>query len=376
MKIVFVSNYFNHHQKPFCEEMYKIIGENFSFVSTSVMREERKSLGYIQGDYPPYVHLAYVDDQRRNSAIKLINDADAVIIGSAPNNMIKERIKAKKLIFRYSERPFKRKISLARKVYHAVRFHANDFGSKKIYMLCSSAYASEDYASIGMYKNRMYKWGYFPETKQLNLDMLFLNKKKNTILWCGRFLDWKHPDDAIQVARKLKERGYDFHLNMIGIGSMEEYLKQLVDDYKLDDVVHFLGAMPPDQVRIYMEESGIYLFTSDRQEGWGAVLNEAMNSGCAVVASDATGSAPFLIDDGENGMIYQSENVDMLFEKVKYLLDQQEKQEEYGRAAYQTIADEWNANIAAKRLMDLIKYVLGIGEDSILYEYGPCAKVD
>ena len=37
------------------------------------------------------------------------------------------------------------------------------------------------------------------------------------------------------------------------------------------------------------------------QEGWGAVVNEAMNSGCAVVADHMIGAAPWLIRQGENG---------------------------------------------------------------------------
>ena len=34
-----------------------------------------------------------------------------------------------------------------------------------------------------------------------------------------------------------------------------------------------------------MEKADIFLFTSDRREGWGAVANEAMNSACALVVS-------------------------------------------------------------------------------------------
>ncbi len=52
-----------------------------------------------------------------------------------------------------------------------------------------------------------------------------------------------------------------------------------------------LGAMSPDKVRAYMERADVFLFTSDFNEGWGAVLNESMNSGCAVVASHAMVSA-------------------------------------------------------------------------------------
>lgn len=61
----------------------------------------------------------------------------------------------------------------------------------------------------------------------------------------------------------------------------------------LNDYVTFTGPVQSDKVRGFMERAGIFLFTSDRQEGWGAVLNESMNSGCAVVASHAIGSVPF-----------------------------------------------------------------------------------
>ena len=77
--------------------------------------------------------------------------------------------------------------------------------------------------------------------------------------------------------------------------------------------------MKPEQVREYMEKSEIHIFTSDRNEGWGAVLNESMNSACVPVANKAIGSVPYLINDGNNGFMYKDENE--LYEKVKYLLN-------------------------------------------------------
>ena len=151
------------------------------------------------------------------------------------------------------------------------------------------------------------------------------------ILWVGRFLDWKHPDDALQVAKRLKAEGYAFTMNIIGTGELEQKLKVMIEQYQLNDCVHMLGSMPPERAREYMESSQIFLFTSDRNEGWGAVLNESMNSGCAVVASDAIGSVPYLMQDSENGLIYKSGDVNMLFEKVKWLLDNQSFAKKYGK---------------------------------------------
>lgn len=372
MKIAFASNFFNHHQKPFCEEMYHRLGSDFVFIATSVMREERKKLGYTQDDRP-YVYLSYESPEKKQEAIDLINDADVVIAGSAPNDMLIERIKAGKLLFRYSERPNKVKSSCLKNVYRFFVYRQRNLWKKNIYMLCASAYTAGDYASLGMYKNRTYKWGYFPAVKTYDIEALMAQKKPSVLMWCGRFIDWKHPDDAVKLASMLRDQGYDFKLNFVGTGTMEEELHQLVASLDLTDRVTFLGSMSPEQVRVHMEEAGIYLFTSDRQEGWGAVLNESMNSGCAVVAGHEIGSAPFLIHDGENGLTYHSKNVDMLFEKVKYLLDHPDEQRRLGIAAYHTMLDTWNAPNATERLLCLAQEILAGNQHPELYEEGPCS---
>ena len=45
MKVVFVSNYINHHQIPFCNAMREQLSEDFFFVQTEPMAEERIKMG-------------------------------------------------------------------------------------------------------------------------------------------------------------------------------------------------------------------------------------------------------------------------------------------------------------------------------------------
>ena len=122
-----------------------------------------------------------------------------------------------------------------------------------------------------------------------------------------------------------------------------------------------------------MEKSQIFLATSDRQEGWGAVVNEAMNSGCAVVANENIGATPYLIKDGENGLIYKNDSVDALYKKVKYLLDNNEKAKELGKNAYKSLKEEWNAKIAAERLLELAE-ILKNNKKCERFEKGPCSQ--
>lgn len=368
MKLVFVSNYFNHHQKPFSEAIYARIGDGYKFIATEPVPEDRIKLGYGT-ECPSYV-LNVCNKEDKRSCVELINDADAVIMGSAPEQLIKERKKKGKLIIRYSERPLKKGLEPLKYLPRLIKWHLINPKGKPIYMLCASSYTASDYAKFGLFHNKCFKWGYFPECKRYeDVRSLVASKKKNSILWCGRFIDCKHPEDAISIAKRLKADGYDFSLNFIGTGDLEAKLSKMIIDEGLSNNVKILGSMSPEKVREYMEQSEIFLFTSDRREGWGAVLNESMNSACTVIANKDIGSAPFLINDGENGMLYSNGDINDLCEKVKSLLDSPSKRADMGVRAYYTICNEWSPEIAASRLVDLVNS----GFKST-YDDGPCSK--
>lgn len=374
MKIAFVSSYFNHHQKMLSEELFRLTCGQYTFISTVQIRKERKELGYKSDGDPDYVIKSYLSPQDMQRAKQCIADADVVLTGSAPEWMIEPRIRAGKPVFRYSERPLKEGLEPLKYLPRLIRWRRRNPSRAPVYMLCASAYSAADYGKFGLFKGRTYKWGYFPETKRYaSLSGLMAGKNRTEILWCGRFLDWKHPDDALKAARRLKEDGYGFTLNFIGTGELTESLTRAVADYGLSDCVHLLGSMPPEQVREHMERAGIYLFTSDRQEGWGAVLNESMNSGCAVVASHLAGATPYLVEDGENGLIYRSEDASMLYEKIRFLLDRPDEQERLGTAAYATVTEEWNAVVAAERFLQLAQCVADGGTPHKLFVGGPCS---
>ena len=373
MRVVFVSNYYNHHQAALCRALDAMNPGNFYFIATSEMRQERKQLGYGAWEIPEYVYIAHTGEDDLKKCQKLIDEADVVIAGSAPETMPKQRIKSGKLIFRYTERPLKQ--GDRRYMYwpRFLKWHLINPVKKPIYLLAASAYAAWDYAKYDLFKNKAYRWGYFPKVKTYGQ---LPKKEENSILWCGRFLDWKHPDDAIKMAAKLRDEGYIFQLKLIGTGSMEQQLHEMVEEQNLQDCVSFLGAMKPERVREHMEASDIFLFTSDQQEGWGAVLNESMNSGCAVVASHAIGAVPQLLQDNVNGLIYQSGDVAMLCEKVKFLLENPNQRHSLGLHAYETISNLWNADIAAQRLCQLAYCILQGNQTPNLFENGPCSRAE
>lgn len=375
--VVFLTNYFNHHQRFLSEEIYKIIGDGYKFIETEQMSEERKNMGWGESEYPEYVVSSNEFEGNKEKYLSLINDADVVIIGSASNDLIFCRIKNRKLVFRYCERPLKTNKEKWKYPIRFLTWRKTNPQNGSMYLLCSSAYASSDYAKFGLYKNKAYKFGYFTEVKKYDdIDALISKKNKNSILWCARLIPLKHPETVIEIAKRLKSDGYDFLLNVIGIGKMEAFLKEGISRERLEDNIKILGSMTPEKVREHMENSEIFFFTSDRNEGWGAVLNESMNSACAVVASHAIGAVPFLVDDKENGLIYRDGDTEDLYKKIKYLLDNPEERKKISKNAYLTMVNEWNAENAAKKFVTLAESVLS-GEKTIdLFESGVCSKAN
>lgn len=375
IRFCFFSNYLNHHQLPFCLEMVKLTGGSFVFVETEELPQKRKELGYKSlGEQYDFVLNATKGVEFEKQAMEIAKSADVMIFGSAPEKYLRARMKENKLTFRYSERLFKRgERDALRRLKHTAR--NLPYRNKRLYYLFSSAYAAKDYSRCFVRPNKMFKWGYFPETKRYdNFDEMISAKCPHSILWAGRLIDWKHPEMPIKLAKRLKEDGLDFELGIIGGGVMEAELRQMIEKEQLESYVHMLGAMSPDKVREYMESSEIYLFTSDFNEGWGAVLNEAMNSGCALLASHAIGAVPFLLHNGENGYVYtyKHDSPDEAYEKLKMLMNSRELCREYGARAYETIRDEWCADVAAERICALANAIES-GRDLNIYEQGPCS---
>ncbi len=380
MKVTFVSNYINHHQIPVSNVLYEHLGENYTFIQTEPMEEERIRLGWNPADVPTYVRYAY---EEREACEQLIMDSDVVIWGGLEDEtMLQPRLQAGKPILRYSERLYKtgqwKAISprgLRKKYLDHTRYR-----KAPVYLLCAGAYVASDFHIVRAYPQKKLKWGYFPECKSYEIEKLWeekaYTKEKKEILWAARFIDWKHPELVVELAEELSKKRDDFHITMLGGGELYSAIEGLIREKKLEDFITLAGNKTPAQVRELMEKAPIYLMTSDRQEGWGAVMNEAMNSGCAVVANRMVGAGPYLIEHGKNGYLYRQGDATQLAELVNPLLDQRELCRSVGMQAYATIAGQWNARIAAERLLLLIQDLAEGREPRIRWESGPCSKAE
>ena len=110
MKLTFFTNFINHNQVLVSDELYKLLGKDYTFVANIPMPQEFIDNGYPDFSDKPYLLKAYENNVNFQKALELGLSSDVVIIGSASNDFIKKRLQLNKITFRYSERFLKKKV--------------------------------------------------------------------------------------------------------------------------------------------------------------------------------------------------------------------------------------------------------------------------
>lgn len=371
MRLAFISNFINHHQIPFCNALYNKLGDEFIFIQTEPMEEERRSMHWEDvSSELPYVRNLF-EETTKPLCEEWIAKSDVVIAGWTDRiDLVIRRMEQGKLTVRISERIYREgqwKAVSPRGLIAKYKEHTR-FRRFPVYLLCAGAYVPSDFGLIRAYPDKMYRFGYFPESREYELDELMSRKDSEDciqIVFAGRFLPLKHPEYMLELARDLKAEQEsragtdrplpDFRIHMVGDGQMEAELRSLTAQYRIEDCVRFYGFQTPEDVRGIMEGCHIHVFPSNELEGWGAVVNEAMNSGCVVVGSSRAGAIPYLIEQGVNGIAYPNNDYTKLKQAVLYLMLHDDEREAMGRAAYHTIVDSWNAQRAVTLLLQMIE---------------------
>lgn len=360
MIVAFASNYLNHHQLPLALAFYNRPDITYYFLAFEPMSQSRIQMGYEDmNDEYPFVIKAYESTEQKQKALQIIQMAD-IFISSISDEHIRLRLNAGKRVYRFSERFYKTygKKTLRTSSIHfflsAIK-HVLPFSKKDVVYLAASAYLTNDLQRFVRAKNTVLRWGYFPNHQIISQQEIIAAKNKGgkiKCLWVGRLIRWKHPEIALESFINVAKNNENLELTIVGEGPMECELKNIVKRDGLSEKVTFKKFMNFEKVRKEMLGSHIFLFTSDESEGWGAVLNEAMDSGCACIASLSAGSTPFLIKNGVNGYAYAWDDRQTLIRHLTLLINNYDLRTEMGVWARETIEKEWNAENAATKLLE------------------------
>lgn len=357
--IVFIVSFVSPHTLPLGKELSKY--QEVIFVNTITLTEERRRMGYDIKDGEVKIHNLYDEPE---FCMGLINKADCVIFaGSFGFNILEKRVKENKLTFLMSERIFKKGIIkwLDKRTYELM-FFCRSVREKNVYLLSLGENAAKDFRFLGFNKNKIFCFGYFPKIEEI----IRKNRKKDdacNILWVGRMVGFKRPILALKAMKGLP---IQYKLTMIGDGALYERVKNYAKKNNVN--VEFCGNRDHYFVIEKMREADILLSTSNKGEGWGTVINEAMNCGCAIVCSVDIGCAGTLINSHNSRTFKGNSGL-----RVRNALLEAEKElDTLSANAQYTVENYFNPVVAAERLNGLLE-AISKGKTEI-YDDGLCSK--
>lgn len=116
-----------------------------------------------------------------------------------------------------------------------------------------------------------------------------------------------------------------------GVTGESSNLFQQIEELQLQDRVAFVGSQPHNQLAYYYAAADLVAMPS-AYETFGFVALEAMACGACVVAS-RVGGLQYLIQDGENGRLFEPQNIEELCAIMKELLLDRDQSDRLGRNA-------------------------------------------
>jgi len=188
------------------------------------------------------------------------------------------------------------------------------------------------------------------------------NNKKIVLVFLGRFAEEKNPYLPILITVKLKEKGYNIFLNLVGDGALKNKIEKLIQDFKLNNNVKMWGWLKnKEQMFKILRNSDILLFTSKQGEGLGLVILEAMSQGLPVIATKCGGPEEIIMDKINGYLIDYSTDekiVSQFVNKIEFLIKNPKIYEEISKNNIEK-SKTWTmgefSKIQRERILKLLK---------------------
>lgn len=351
----------SRHQEDLAAEMRRL-GVNFETIYASRLRKDRKEIGWeVDANAPgtkflsnryAFLEAAKLVHQHRRS-IHIVNGiwAEPVlfvvlivcflrripccIYSEAPTTMVRHN---------WSRR-FKRPVqTLLTRIL-----------AKRMWLLAISWISERAFLRFGFAGARIYRFGYF-ENPPDSLTGTSEPSAFQEILYVGRLVRGKGIELLIEAAALLLREDAGLHLRIVGGGVMERDLRLAAKALGLESQILFSGVVASRSVPARMTAATVLVLPSE-EDGWGIVINQALQAGTPVVVSDSCGAAE-LVANGVNGYIFRTGDKDHLTQCLRMALENPEPQKM--RAAAAEAGRAVSAKDAAPYLLDSLEHMLGL----------------
>ena len=182
--------------------------------------------------------------------------------------------------------------------------------------------------------------------------------KNNKIIFTSSRLVKKNDIASLIRAFAILVVGCQLPVSLIiaGCGKLEQKLKQLTKDLKLENHVIFLGQVDYDEISKYYSLADIFVRPS-LSEGQGIAFIEAMAAGLPIIATPVGGIPDFLLDK-KTGLFCQVKNPEDLAEKIKLLLADKKLYLEIQKNGLELVKQKYDWNLIAAKMKEIFNNLI------------------
>ena len=190
-------------------------------------------------------------------------------------------------------------------------------------------------------------------------------------------IEWKNRSSYVVFAGRLsKEKGVESLINAwLKWGASAPELRILGDGplrRKLEEIslsrpnipISFYGKIPAKDVEKQISRSKLLVLPSECFEGFPMVVREAFAFGTPVAASNI-GPLPEIITDGKNGLIFEPNNPNSLFEVVKNVWDDDPLLKLLGNQSREDFNDKYTESVNYKKLIKVYEQAILVNQNRL-----------
>lgn len=298
MEFVFWQNILSIHQMPFLIALSE--NHSVTLVVEREMREERRLSGWVIPNTGKINVIVAPDIEFIKRIVEKYSNAIHVLSGinSIPIVKIVMRfliIKKSYIIVQSEPYDFSGIKGVLR--YFISKFNRIRLDKYIDVLLPTGALGVLQFNKVGYDIDKIFEWGYFTSPPSFKFIEKKVSHSKPKLLFVGSISKRKNVIYLVKEFHKVKEH-FEI-LSIVGTGSLEKGLRKEINS---SEKISYIGGLSNKEVSMLMQEYDVLVLPS-LFDGWGAVVNEALQSGMRVVCSDNCG-ANTLLQENERGTIF------------------------------------------------------------------------
>ena len=176
-----------------------------------------------------------------------------------------------------------------------------------------------------------------------------------TLTYFGRLKKYKSVNHFIEAFKIISDKYPNAKLHLIGRGDYQPQLEELTKKLNISDKTTFHGFVSEEKKVELLQKAHIVVNTS-MKEGWGITNIEANACGTPTISANVPGLRDS-VKDGESGLLYEYSNIDLLAEKMDYLLSNPDTLNKISQGAVDW-AREFSWDKSANMMIDVMNKVI------------------